>query len=297
MFIRFFNEFLTLTINVIPFFIAGTAFAALLNSCAKLDFIGKYINKGTRSVINATFLGALLPGCACSTIPMAEGLKRKGADLGTLASFIMVAALLSPQTVILTYGLLGLKFTIARVVFSLSGAVVLGIIFNYLQRNHVNGFAPAMNPVQPSQDQDCCSACPPAQETSQGFWRSFVTIAGDLGKFFILGMLIASALTTFITEDMVIKYVGSSGALAYLSAAFFGIPLYVCEGEEIPITLALLKIGIGQGPALTFLLGSIGTCVPTILMAQNVLGRKPTLLYVIGWFVFVIAAGWIFSVF
>jgi len=226
---------------------------------------------------------------------MAEGLKKKGASLGTLASFIMVSALLAPQTIILTYGLLGLKFTIARIVSSLSGAILLGVIFNYLQRHNVNGFVPVVDSVEPSQDQGCCSACPPAQDADKGFWNNFFTIAKDLGKYFILGMVIASALTTFIPQDAVVKYIGSSGVLAYLSAALIGIPLYVCEGEEIPITLALMKIGLGQGPALTFLLGAVGTCIPTILMARKVLGRKPVYFYVIGWFIFVIVSGLIFS--
>ena len=126
---------------------------------------------------------------------------------------------------------------------------------------------------------------------------SFISISKDLGKYFLLGMIIASLLTTIVPEDAVGKYIGSSGLLAYLSAALIGIPLYVCEGEEIPITLALLNIGLGQGPALTFLLGSVGTCIPTILMAQKVIGRRPTFVYVAGWFVFVIVSGLMFSTF
>jgi len=295
--VRFFNEFVTLTVRVIPFFIAGTVFAALLASWTKLDFIFKYLNKGLLSVINASLLGSILPGCACATIPMAEGLKKKGASLGTLASFIMVAALLAPHTIILTYGLLGWKFTVARVVFSLAGAILLGMAFNYFQSRNIKGFELSSDPAQTSDDKECCSSCAPAAQTNTGFWKNFFAISKDLGKYFLLGMIVASLLTTFVPEDAVGKYIGSSGLLAYLSAALIGIPLYVCEGEEIPITLALLNIGLGQGPALTFLLGSVGTCIPTILMAQKVIGRRPTFVYVIGWFVFVIVSGMIFSMF
>ncbi|MCA9398365.1 MAG: permease [Candidatus Omnitrophica bacterium] len=293
---QFFNEFIVLTVRVIPFFIAGTVFAALLASWTKLDFIGKYLNKGLVSVINASLLGSLLPGCACATIPMAEGLKKKGASLGTLASFIMVAALLAPHTIILTYGLLGLKFTVARIVFSLAGAILLGVTFNYFQNKNIKGFELSTDANQASDDKECCSSCSPAAQTSTGFWKNFFIISKDLGKYFLLGMIIASVLTTFVPEDAVGKYIGSSGPLAYLGAALIGIPLYVCEGEEIPITLALLNIGLGQGPALTFLLGSVGTCIPTILMAQKVIGRRPTLVYVAGWFVFAIFSGVLFSV-
>src|SRR3989338_3701213 len=143
MLIRFLSEFIALTIHILPFFIAGTVFAAFLSSCTKLDFLEKYLNKGTPSIIYAALLGALLPGCSCATIPMAQGLKKKGASLGTLASFMMVSALLAPQTIILTYGMLGLKFTVARIVFSLSGAILLGLGFDYLQRHNVNGFVSA----------------------------------------------------------------------------------------------------------------------------------------------------------
>ena len=78
-------------------------------------FIIKYLNKGLGPIINASFLGAALPGCACSTMPIAKGLKLSGGSLGTVTSFIMASPLLAPQTIILTYGLLGMKFAVGRV--------------------------------------------------------------------------------------------------------------------------------------------------------------------------------------
>ncbi len=50
----------------------------------------------------ASLLGMLMPGCACATMPMAEGLRRKGADLGTVTSFLLASPLASPQTLVLT---------------------------------------------------------------------------------------------------------------------------------------------------------------------------------------------------
>ena len=52
--------------------------------------------------------------------PYGGGFEGKGARIGTVAAFIMVSPLLSPQTVILTYALLGWKFSLARVVFFFS---------------------------------------------------------------------------------------------------------------------------------------------------------------------------------
>ncbi|MEK6563676.1 MAG: permease [Candidatus Omnitrophota bacterium] len=290
---RILKEFLSLTITVFPYFILGTAFGAFLEVYLKPKFALKFFHRGTSSVINASILGALLPGCSCATIPMAQGLREKGARLGAVGSFIMVSPLLSPHTAVLTCALLGWRFTLARIIFSLTGAIILGVILNHLEKRRVKGFI-----LQGSLLNDapglCSDGCKPRKKS---FLKSFLSIIKDLSKYFLLGVFIASLLTVFIPEEAIPKYIGSSGAFAYLAAVLVGIPLYVCEGEEIPITLALLKLGLGTGPAFSFLLGSVGTCIPTMIMAQKVIGRKPTLFYIFYWVVFAIGSGLLFSLF
>lgn len=290
---RILGGFISLTISVIPYFILGTGFGALLEAHMKPEFALRYLNKKTSSVVNASILGAILPGCSCATMPMADGLKGKGAKLGTIAAFIMVSPLLSPHTVILTYGMLGAKFTLARIIFSLSGAIILGMAFNYFEKKKIRGFA---LPVK-SKGSGCGPCLPGCEVEKIGFLKSFIRIARGLGKYFLLGMFIASLLTVVVPEEAIPRYIGSSGLFAYAVAVLVGIPLYVCEGEEIPITSALLKLGLGGGPSLAFLLGSVGTCIPTMIMAQKIIGRKPTLFYIMGWFIFAIASGLLFSLF
>lgn len=286
------REFISLTLSVIPYFILGTLFGALMETYIKPDFAFKYLRKGFSSVVNASILGAILPGCACTTMPMAEGLKRKGAKMGTVSAFIMVSPLLSPHTVVLTYGMLGWKFTLARIIFSLSGAITLGILFNYFEKREVKGFI--LSDKSGYVCKDCSSD---TQEEKLNFWKSFISITKNLGKYFLLGMLIATILMVIIPEEAIPRYIGSSGVFAYLVAVLVGIPVYICEGEEIPLTAALLKLGLGIGPAFSFLLGSVGTCIPTMLMAQKIIGRRPVLFYILGWFIFAIVSGLFFDLF
>lgn len=289
---RILREFVSLTLSVIPYFILGTFFGAFMETYIKPDFAFKYLRKGFSSVVNASILGAILPGCACTTMPMAEGLKRKGARLGTVAAFIMVSPLLSPHTVILTYGMLGWRFTVARIIFSLSGAIILGVIFNYFENIKKRGF---LWPVEPRVECKTCS--PEIEEQKIGLLKCFREIILRLGKYFFLGMFIASILTALVPEEAISKYIGSSGVFAYLTAVLVGIPVYICEGEEIPLTLALLKLGLGKGPALSFLLGSVGTCIPTMIMAQKIINKRPVIFYIFGWFIFAISAGLLFNLF
>lgn len=292
------QEFLALMVLVLPYFLVGAVTGALLEVYLKPETALKYFGRGVGSIINASLLGAILPGCSCATMPMASSLKSSGAKLGTIGAFIMVSPLLSPHTLILNYGLLGWEFTIARIVVSLLGAILLGLVFNFLENKNVNGFS--YMPVKTSVKTDCCETdddCSCTTVPNLGFWQSLIGIIKSLGKYFLLGMAIASLLMTLVPESMIPKYIGTSGFYAYASAVLFGIPFYVCEGEEIPITLALLKLGLGPGPSFAFLLGAVGTCVPTMIMAQKIIGKRPTVLYIVGWILFAIISGVAFQLY
>lgn len=290
----FFSEFLSLTWMVLPYFLGGAAFGAALDVFLKPEFALKHLRGGWLSMGKAAVLGMVMPGCSCATMPMAEGLRRKGADLGTVTSFLLASPLVSPQTLVLTFAVLGWKFAAARALVALVGAVLVGAIFLWLERRTGYLDIPAPAAAKP-----CCSGCASGgaeeEEGPKKFWPVFLDIIKELGKYFVLGMVIASLLVVLLPQDVVMRYIGSSGPLAYLAAVLLGVPLYVCEGEEIPLTLSLLRLGLGPGPAFAFLLGSVGTCIPTMIMARKLIGRRGLLVYAAWWLCFSLAAGLLFG--
>lgn len=294
---HFGNTLFHLFTLVLPFFIIGVGSGAFIQTYIKTDFLIKYLNKGLGPIINASILGAVLPGCSCSTMPVANGLKTKVNSLGTITSFIVASPLLAPQTIILTYGLLGTKFTIWRIIFALIGSISFGFMCHWLQGRNINGFE--FNNKKDIENQSCHhnkNGHHHHHDTENlGFIGNFWTITKDLGKYFLIGMIIASLLSAFIPKETIPQYVGSSGFLAFFLALVIGIPLYVCEGEEIPVTLSLITLGLGQGPAMTFLLGAVGTCIPTMMMAKKIIGKKAMTFYLIFWFTFALTAGLIFQ--
>ncbi len=293
----FAKEFLTLTWLVLPYFLAGAAFGAALDVFVKPEFALKHLGGGWLSMAKASILGMVMPGCSCATMPMAEGLRRKGADLGTITSFLLASPLVSPQTLVLTWALLGWKFTVARVLAAFCGAMMIGAIFLWLERNKP-GFLDIPAPVPEKKcGSGCCGSAGEEDGEPKKFWPVFIDILKDLGKYFVIGMVIASLLTVLIPPDAIPRYIGSSGPLAYLTAVLLGVPLYVCEGEEIPLTLSLLKLGLGPGPAFAFLLGSVGTCLPTMIMSQKLIGRRGLMVYAAWWLLFALGAGLLFSLF
>ncbi len=290
----FFREFFSLTWLVLPYFLGGAAAGAALDVFVKPEHALKHLRGGWLSMAKAAVLGMVMPGCSCATMPMAEGLRRKGADLGTVVSFLLASPLVSPQTLVLTFAVLGWKFAAARALAALAGAVAIGAVFLWLERR------PGLLDIPlPPLMKVCRSGCgcggAGEKEGPRKFWPVFLDIVRDLGKYFVLGMAIATLLTVLLPQDLVLRYIGSSGPLAYLSAALLGVPLYVCEGEEIPLTLSLMKLGLGPGPAFAFLLGSVGTCIPTMIMSQKLIGRRGLAVYAAWWLCFSLAAGLLFG--
>lgn len=288
---HFFKEFIQLLTMSAPYLVIGVIAGALFNTYFKADIIEKVFLKSKFSIFIAAILGGLLPGCAMTTIPMALSLRKKGVAIATLGAFIFVAPLLSPHTLILSWGVLGARFTLARLLFSLSGAILLGYLLLFLEKRSFLSFN---SDLVETPDQPHCRNC--KTEESQTFAQSLLSISKDLGKYFLIGAIIASFLTAATPKTFAEHYLTGTGIMAYLIAAIAGIPMYVCEGEEIPLTLSLLKLGVQVGPAMTFMLGALGTCIPTIVMTQKIIGKKATLIYVVYWFIFAIASGWLFQI-
>lgn len=292
------EEFGELMRTVLPWFAVGTLTAALIETFVPVAWAERTLG-GRSGLPAAVTAGAVLPGCSCTTMPLAAGLSGlAGARVGTLTAFVFVSPLLSPITVLLTLSLLGWEMTTARVLASLGGSLVIGLIINRYETH----FRPQRRllPVaggSPEADRCCAAACQPtAGESTPNRWGEFTRSTGRILRsvvpYFLAGMLVAAVLSALVPEDAVPELLGgSSGVWAFALAAAVGIPLYVCEGEEVPLTVGLLAAGLGPGPSLTFLLGSVGTCVPTLLMSRGILGERATAFYLAFWIAFAISVG------
>jgi uncharacterized membrane protein YraQ (UPF0718 family) len=287
-FLDFTAAFLELLLDVAPFYLVGVITGALVQTYATERLGARLLGgRGAGAIGRAVAAGAILPGCSCTTVPMARGLQGTGAvGLGTIAAFILVSPLLSPTTVVLTWGVLGWQMTLARIVASVLGALALGLIIARFET-----WFEATEPTSAQEAEGCChdGSCDPAPPTLRTALRE---ILRETAPYLLLGLGIASLLTTLLPSDAIPRFLGgASGVAAFALAAIVGIPLYTCEGEEVPVTLGLMSVGLGAGPALTFLLGSVGTCIPTALMARGVIGDRALVVYLLWWFVLAIGAG------
>jgi uncharacterized membrane protein YraQ (UPF0718 family) len=285
------NKFVQLLLEAVPLFLLGLVFGAALEAWLKPAWVERWIGSGHRSVATAALAGALLPGCAMSTMPLAQSLRRRGAALGTLTAFIMIAPILSPHTIFLTATLVSVPMAIGRVLLSLAVTLVLGAMLNAMEkRGHLS--APAAGPTSISNDNECCSSesSLAATSASRRFLSQLFANLRSLAPYLLGGLFVAALISATVPSETIHKYL-RSGWTAYLFAALIAFPIYVCDGGEIPLTRALLAMGVGPGPAFCFMLASVGTCLPTIAMATRIIGWRATVIYLVAWLVLAVGGG------
>jgi uncharacterized membrane protein YraQ (UPF0718 family) len=300
------HTFWNLLREALPLFLLGAALGAAAEAWLEDRWVERWVSGSHRSLFTAALAGALLPGCAMSAMPLAHSLRARGAATGTLTAFIMVAPLLSPQTVILTATLLSVPMAVARVALSLAVSLLLGALLNATQKSP--RLAGAAVPVRSGRGcceeaphleaERCCSSecsceLPDPEATrsrGQRFARQFFRNVRALLPYLMGGLLVAATVTALVPPDAIGRWL-HGGWFAYVAATLIGIPMYVCDGGEIPLTRALLGMGVGPGPAFCFMLASVGTCLPTIGMAFRVVGRTATLAYLSAWLVLAVGGG------
>ena len=297
---EFVSRFGSLALSVLPWLAVGVLTAAAIQAFVPERWMARLLG-GRRGLAVAIATGALMPGCSRTMMPLAIGLRKMpGQRLGNLTALIFVAPLLSPITITLTWSVLGWRMTLARVIASLAGAALLGTLINRYE--HWFEPHPRLMPIMGAAVDDCStSSCAsidtePAPAPIRRLAENTLRITRRILPYFIAGIALAALLSTLIPEDAIPKLVGgSAGPFAYLIAAVAGAPLYVCQGEEVPLTYAVLATGLASGPALTFLLGSVGMCLPTVIMSRAVLTPRVTYTYVPFWIAFTILSGVVFQ--
>jgi uncharacterized membrane protein YraQ (UPF0718 family) len=121
-------EYLSLhvmTCLVPAFFIAG-AIAALLSK----KFVLKYFGAGAKKWLSysvASCSGTILAVCSCTVLPMFAGIYKRGAGIGPATAFLYSGPAINLLAIVLTARVLGLSIGIARAVFAVLMAVVIGL--------------------------------------------------------------------------------------------------------------------------------------------------------------------------
>lgn len=270
------NEIWNLINEMSPYLLLGFAFAGILHAFVPARIYRRYLGGADfRSVLWAALIGVPLPLCSCGVIPTAMSLRKEGASRGATTSFLISTPQTGLDSIFATAALLGIPFAVMRPVAALVTGLLGGLLVNYLTRREP--------------DESACSAqCASEQTAQKGFGSrlldalryGFVDMIQDIGRWLIIGLVIAGLIAVFVPDDFFLKYAGTPLASMAVVLAI-SIPMYVCATGSIPIAAALMLKGITPGAALVLLMAGPASNMASMLVIRKVMGRKTMWIYLL----------------
>ena len=104
------------------------------------------------------------------------------------------------------------------------------------------------------------------------FFRSLLTVTGEMSPYLLLGFLIAGILHVFVPQQFYSRYLSRDNKFSVLWAALLGIPLPLCSCGVIPTAIGLRNEKASKGAVASFLIATPQTGIDSILATFSVLG-------------------------
>jgi len=95
------------------------------------------------------------------------------------------------------------------------------------------------------------------------------------------GVFVVGFVSVLLPEKQVAQWVGDNSLRSNLVASVVGAFWYFATLTEIPITQALMKLGMHRGPVLALLLAGPALSLPSILVLRKVMGNAKTAIFVL----------------
>ena len=282
------QEIIHLINEMSPYLLLGFLFAGLLHSFVPSNLYHKYLSKPTfGSVVNAALLGIPLPLCSCGVIPTAMSLRREGASKGATTSFLIATPQTGVDSILATYGMMGLPFAIVRPVAALCTALFGGEaanIFGKTERLEGSELSEGSDCVHNHGhahdhcDCGCGSHDPHPNKVVEALHYAFVDMIADIGKWLLIGLLVAGLITVLIPDSAFTLFRGNTLA-SMLLVLCIAVPMYLCATGSIPIAVALMLKGLTPGAGLVLLMAGPACNFASMLVVKKVLGTRSLIIY------------------
>ena len=120
--------------KVFPYILVGVGIGAVIHNWIPESWVTAILgSRNPFGVILATFIGIPMYADIFGTIPVAEALLSKGAQLGTVLSFMMAVTTLSLPSLIMLKKAIKPRLLMTFIIICTIGIILIGYLFNLLQ--------------------------------------------------------------------------------------------------------------------------------------------------------------------
>ena len=227
----------------------------------------------------------IFPVCECGVVPLVRRLYKKGLPISSGIAFLLAAPVINPVVIASTASAFGFGQMLAmRLGFTFLVATITGLVFTTIQDSS--------EVLQPGEEVYYCSVeghshahDGTGHETQTLFEKieRILLIALDelfeMGRYLIMGSMIAAAMQTFIPQSFLLQ-VGGGPVLSVLVMITLAILLSICSTVDAFIALSFIGT-FTNASVLAFLVYGPMVDIKSIMMFTHVFKRKPVIYLVV----------------
>lgn len=272
-----------------PYLLLSIAVAAWTRASGADNLIARaFTGRPVRMILTAAAFGGLSPFCSCGVIPLIAALLGMGVPLAPVMAFWLASPVIDPPMFILTAGLLGTEFAIAKTATAIGLGLTGGLATMWLVRvGRLN------DPLREGVGMDGCAARPvrDPRPVSWAFWRDgerrarfgreAVATTLFLGKWLTLAFLLESLMLAWVPADLIAAALGGDGLQPVVTATLVGVPAYLNGYAALPLVSGLIEQGMAPGAGLAFLVAGGVTSIPAAIAVFALVRPRVFALYVI----------------
>ena len=265
--------FVSLTIQALPFLVLGVLVSGAIAALVPAGSLARVLpRRAALAVPAASLAGVLVPGCECSSVPVAGRLVSRGAPAPAALAFMLAAPALNPVVLVATaVAFPGQPAVVAaRFVASFLTAVVVGLAWSRFGRPSWTAL-PGSGPSDDTDTLSCDPASPDASASPRRFPRLEVFSAtarhdfGHAGGFLVLGAATAATLQVVVPRSL-LDGLGGSGIGAVLTLGLLAVLLAVCSEADAFVAASLVQFS----PTARLAFMVVGPAVDVKLVALQV---------------------------
>jgi uncharacterized membrane protein YraQ (UPF0718 family) len=273
--------FLGIFIEAVPFLLLGSVAAGLITEFVSADDIARFFPRNkVAGAFAGSLLGMLFPVCECGVVPLVRRLYQKGFPISAGISFLLAAPVINPVVIASTYAAFGNSPIFwGRIIFTIVIAFGIGMIFavqpNTMRVLLPRSLTPVMGGIDQGQRAKGKLQTPAIASVKPSFslrLQRALSVASDdffdMGKYLVLGTLIATTLQTFIPQQALVN-VGSGPIMSVVALQALAFVLSVCSTVDAFLALSFVNT-FTAGSIIAFLVFGPMIDIKSTIMYLNV---------------------------
>lgn len=251
--------FISIVIEAVPFIVVGAIVSALIEVFVSHDTIVRILPKNRfLSVITASLIGVLFPGCECGIVPITAKAVEKGMPLYSAIAFMLTGPIINPIVLFATYIAFGNSWSMVfyRAGLAIGVSILVGLILSFIIKD---------NQLRINREIHA------HDHSHQPVSKKFISVINhtineffNVGKFLVMGSLIASAMQVYVPTRILVT-LGHSNVTAILVMMVLAFILSVCT-EADAFVASSFRNSFSQNSIVAFLVFGAMVDIKNLLM-------------------------------